>query len=621
MCGIAGIVHFGKMNSATESVVKMTNALSHRGPDASGYYNEHSISLGHRRLSIIDLDDKANQPFIDISSRYVLCFNGEIYNYKSLKQELNDYSFSTNSDTEVLLAAFYTWGISCLDKLDGMFAFSIWDKQTETLWIARDRLGVKPLYFFGNHDGFLFSSEIRGLLASEIIPPELEHFSISEYLAYQSVSNIYPIIKNIKELKPGSFLKLTRYNIDIQQYWKPSNKKISLLTKTETVQKEVFNLFSDSISKRLVADVPIASFLSGGMDSSAVVALMSLHSSSPIQTFTLGFSESEFDESSYASIIAKRFNTNHTTHLLHSDELLQQVLSGLDAMDSPSADGINTYLLSNAIKSANIKVAMSGIGGDELFAGYPGFNYFDHLHRNKTLFNNTYFFRKGISNLFSGSSSNKINRAANLMGIPKADIASFYPLFRQGLSTQRVSQLIYCPSAVLGIQNELSLEQNEIQSFDSFSQYSIAEYMGYSSSTLLKDADQMSMAVGLEIREPFFDYRLIEYILALPNEFKQHFNPKQLLADAMEPLLPKEIVNRKKKGFVLPWKNWMKNELFSFCESQIHEFSERDFVQKENLVSYWKRFAKEDPAVKWIQLWQFVVLNHWMNKNGIEYKA
>jgi asparagine synthase (glutamine-hydrolysing) len=207
------------------------------------------------------------------------------------------------------------------------------------------------------------------------------------------------------------------------------------------------------------------------------------------------------------------------------------------------------------------------------------------------------------------------------MGLPDADIASFYPVFRQNMSPNTIGSFMQKPVMVSGITEQLISEKSAMQKYDTLSQYSIAEYMGYSSSTLLKDADQMSMAVGLEIREPFFDYRLVEYMLGLPNECKMNATPKQLLADVMEPLLPKEITSRKKKGFVLPWKHWMQNELFSFCESQLIEFANREFVQKQNLFTYWKRFIKNDPNIRWIELWQFVVLNYWMNKNSIEYKA
>jgi len=621
MCGIAGIVHFGKMVNAPDRIRKMTNALFHRGPDAFGFYNEPQVSLGHRRLSIIDLDNKANQPFIDVSGRYVLCFNGEIYNYANLKRLLKDYPFVTNSDTEVLLAAFAAWGISCVDELDGMFAFSIWDKQTETLWLVRDRLGVKPMYYCKNEKSVLFASELRALLSSEEIAPHINSRGVHEYLAYQSISNEHPMVDTIQELKPGTILKITSNEIVFQTYWKPSQEKMEVAQSPGKIQQDVFRLLSDSISKRLVGDVPIASFLSGGMDSSAVVALMSLHSQSPLHTFTLGFSESEFDESSYASIIAKRFNTSHSTHILNTEDILHQVSSGLDAMDSPSADGINTYLLANAMKSANIKVALSGIGGDELFAGYPGFGYFAQLQKQLKLFDKTYLLRNGMSRIVSKSRSNKINKLSDLIGLRDADISSFYTAFRQNTSPKTIEGFMKNPVTVSGIRGELILEKNAMQKYDTLSQYSIAEYMGYSSSTLLKDADQMSMAVGLEIREPFFDFRLVEYMLALPNIYKMYTTPKHLLADVMEPLLPKEITSRKKKGFVLPWKHWMQNELFSFCESHLYEFANREFVQKKNLLAYWDKFIKSDSNISWIELWQFVVLNHWMNKNSIEYKA
>jgi asparagine synthase (glutamine-hydrolysing) len=620
MCGIAGIVHFGQKNDATDLVVQMTKSLAHRGPDAFGYYHDEKISIGHRRLSIIDLEERSNQPFIDFTGRYVLSFNGEIYNYKSLKSTLNDYPFTTYSDTEVLMAAFSTWGIDCLRKLDGIYAFSLWDKESQTLWLVRDRLGVKPLYLIKQDKSIAFASEMRSLIHSGLFSPTLNSKGLVHYLAFHSTSTESSILNDVVELDAGTYLKITATSQECTSYWSPLNSPFKNTHKKEEIDIEVFKLLNKAVQKRMTSDVPIAAYLSGGIDSSAIVALMSLGSDRPINTFTLGFSENEFDETAYADEIVKRFKANHTSVVLDKNELLHKIVAGLDVMDSPSADGINTFLLADAITKAGIKVALSGIGGDELFAGYPSFNYFLQLNKWKSVFNNTYSLRFLFSTLLKYAPQTNLNKFTEILQLRDLSIASVYPALRRTLSSAEIKKLLNNSGSKSGFDSNLSTSA-ALNKFDVLSQYSIAEYAGYAKNTILKDVDQMSMAFGLEIREPFFDHQLIEYVLSLPDQFKIGVSPKQLLSDALDPLLPSGIVSRTKKGFVLPWKVWMKNDLKSFCESQIVECAEREFIHKPHLIQRWKQFLNDDSSVSWISMWQMVVLNYWMNKNNIKYQA
>lgn len=616
MCGIAGVVHFSKNNKAPDLVISMTNTLAHRGPDAYGYYHDEQISIGHRRLSIIDVEDRSNQPFSDHTGRYVLSFNGEIYNYQSLKSTLSDYPFTTQSDTEVLIAAFSTWGIDCLHKLDGIFAFSLWDKQTQTLWLVRDRLGVKPLYLYKQDNIVAYASEMRSFIQSGLLEPVLNATGLDYFLAFHSVSSDNPILNDITELEAGTYLQVNATSQKQNTYWSPLSSLLKTDFKKDEVNINVFKLLSQAVEKRMTSDVPIAAYLSGGIDSSAIVALMSLQSPQHINTFTLGFSENEFDESNYAGEIVKRFKTNHTSVVLDKNELLHKIVAGLDVMDSPSADGINTFLLADAITKAHIKVALSGIGGDELFAGYPGFNYFLKLNKWKSVFNSTYFPRLIFSNLLRYSPQTNLNKFTDILQLKESSIALVYPALRRTLSSAEIKNLLRNKTLYSRFDSYLSANK-ELNKFDLLSQYSIAEYSAYAKNTILKDVDQMSMAFGLEVREPFFDYQLVEYVLSLPDEVKLGASPKQLLADALEPLLPKGIINRSKKGFVLPWEVWMRKELRSFCESQIMQCADRDFINKPYLVNRWKHFLRNDKRVSWISMWQLVVLNYWMNKNGI----
>ena len=620
MCGIAGLLHFGHKCESSDLVISMTNALAHRGPDAFGYYHDDSISLGHRRLSIIDLEKRSNQPFSDYTGRYVLSFNGEIYNYQSLKKDLHHYPFTTYSDTEVLIAAFSTWGIDCLHKLDGIFAFSLWDKETQTLWLVRDRLGVKPLYLFKKDNAIAFASEMRSFIRSGLLTPMLNSRGLDHYLAFHSVSSCSAILNDVTELEAGTYLKITTASQEYSSYWSPIKSPVKTNLKRDEVNFEVFKLLNRAVQKRMTSDVPLAAYLSGGIDSSAIVALMRMGSDQPINTFTLGFSENEFDETEYAGEIVNRFNTNHTSVVLDKNELLHKIVAGLDVMDSPSADGINTFLLADAITKAGIKVALSGIGGDELFAGYPSFNYFLKLNKWKSVFDNTYSPRFVFSTLLKYAPQANLNKFKEILQLRELSIASAYPALRRTFSSADIKKLLKNTDSNSAFDSNLSANA-ALNKFDLLSQYSIAEYSGYAKNTILKDVDQMSMAFGLEIREPFFDYQLIEYVLSLPDEVKLGGSTKQLLTDALEPLLPQGTINRSKKGFVLPWKVWMKNELRSFCESQIMECAEREFINKTYLIKRWNQFLRDDNRVSWISIWQLVVLNYWMNKNGVDYQT
>ena len=478
-------------------------------------------------------------------------------------------------------------------------------------------MGVKPLYFFKDENTIAFSSEKRSLFASGLINIEVDEKSVFEFLSYQSTGYPATIIKGVEQVESGSYLKIDNKNIVEKSYWKPTSNKRNKIDNPAAIRKQLFNKMNAAVQKRMICDVPMGAFLSGGIDSSAVVALMSLNSKDRINTFNLSFSEKEYDESAYADIIAKRFNTNHTKYLLKSEDFLDQVQLGLDAMDSPSADGINTFVLSSAIRSAGLKVALSGIGGDELFAGYPGFKQFYGLNKLHSGYSFLYPVRKIAATALSFSPSNKQKRRAAMLGISSPTIDKVYPIIRQILSPSMIQKFVHTEIPVTGLQTSLKNELGAIQQFELLSQYSIAEYMGYTQHTLLKDADQMSMAVGLEIREPFFDHELVEYVLSLPDYVKFPTYAKQLMVEALEPLLPNEIVYRKKQGFELPWKQWMQNELQSFCYSQINDLARMEFIKKDALIEYWKRFLKNDPDIRWMELWQFVVLGYWFKKNGI----
>lgn len=619
MCGIAGIVSFTKSINLPVTIRRMTDAMAHRGPDAEGFYTNDAIALGHRRLSIIDLSAVANQPIADYTGRYQVIFNGELYNFRDVKKLLPDYPFTTNGDTEVLLAAYSKWGPDCLTLLKGMFAFAIWDKEEQVLFIARDRMGVKPVYYYSDTQAFVFASEIRGILASGLMPAKANTTAIKEFLSYQSVGFPESAINNIFQLEAGSYVTIRDNKPQFKKYWDiTSRPSVDFdFNDKQKVQQQVRLLLRNAVERRLISDVPLGAFLSGGIDSSAVVGLMAEVSAARPNTFTVGFQEKEFDESGYADIISRKFNTQHNQVLLKPSVFLDELNNALNAMDTPSGDGINTYVVSKAIKQSGLTVALSGVGGDELFAGYSFFKQYLQLKKYASFWAGTRWLRQGAS--IALGSSNRALRMKQLLNAPASSIRYFYPEFRRIMAPGLLSNLTRWSR----IENTLLEKQlvnlpASLEKFPLLSQVSIAEYTGYTQHTLLKDTDQMSMAVSLEAREPFFDHDLIEFVLAIPDSIKFPVYPKSLLVESLQGLLPDEIVHRKKQGFLFPWSVWMKKELRSFCETHLQRIAQRDFINGKNLMAHWQRFLNNDTSVRWMEVWLFVILEYWMEKNGIE---
>jgi len=621
VCGIAGILNRRGGNVNQVVIQAMTDAMQHRGPDSAGFFVENTIGLGHRRLSIIDLSSAANQPFIDHSGRYAMVFNGEMYNYEEVKRQIPDYPFVTTSDTEVLMAAFIKWSTDCLRLFRGMYAFAIWDRQEQELYMARDRMGVKPFYYFLNDEKFIFASEIRSILRTNEVPGKLDHAALLEYFSYQSVTGCCSIISGIRQLEAGTWMKVTKDGIEKKTYWDLTRAITPAdYSDTKTVHARIRELMLQSVQRRLVSDVPVGAFLSGGIDSSAVVGLMAEAGGSRPNTFNVSFDEKEYDESHYAELIAKKFNTQHTRLLMKPTVFLDELQNALDAMDTPSGDGINSYVVSKAIRRNGMTVALSGVGGDELFAGYPFFAQYLRLHRMKGWWRLPAGLRQVLANTWAGKQAQgKKDRMKQLLELPSMSIDQSYPVFRQMLSPHLIRQLTTLEDnhAQTTVGRELSARAGLLRDLPLLSQVSVAEYLGYTQHTLLKDTDQMSMAVSLEVREPFFDQDLVEFVLAVPDHLKKPSYPKSLLVESLKPLLPDEIVFRKKQGFLFPWDVWLRTELKAFCEERLQRIAQRPFIQGPALMAYWQRFLAGDRNVRWGEIWLFVVLEYWLEKNAV----
>lgn len=614
MCGIAGFLSFSSnyTNNTLERIIKtQTNALSHRGPDAEGFFVDENIALGHKRLSIIDIDNSANQPFIDINNRFIIVFNGEIYNYRSLKLKIQNYPWKTNSDTEVILAAFQKWGTDCLQYLNGMFAFAIWDCLKNELFIARDRLGVKPLYYSYDETKLIFSSEIRSILSTNEVSKEINNEAIIDILGFQAVKTPRSIISAIKQLPPGHFAVYNKKSFTISQYWSITQEKpVFSLSYQETIH-QTRNLLTEAVKSRMIADVPVGAFLSGGIDSSAIVAIMAQFSKKPVETYSIIFKEEEFDESKFAKIIANKYETKHTELLLNASHLLDELPEYFSKMDSPTTDGINTYVVSKIVAQAGGKVVLSGLGGDELFGGYPGFNRFRRFNQWSNLPIHTFF--NLITPLLPNTRQG--NKIIDLFKNKKVNLSTFYVN----------SRAIFLPKEIedLGISlprrsTWFDLNKGNLRNYPLLSQYSIAELTNYTLDVLLKDTDQMSMASALEIREPFFDYHLVEFLISVPDKFKYKPNiPKSLLVKSLGDLLPSEIVYRPKKGFTFPWEDWLRNDLFSFCTENIQALSQRGIFDKKALLMLLDDFKNNRNGVLWLHIWALVTIEAYLKENNL----
>ncbi|RYF78595.1 MAG: asparagine synthase (glutamine-hydrolyzing) [Cytophagaceae bacterium] len=619
MCGIAGII--SRPNSVADPALVrlMTRSMSHRGPNAEGIWTDGQVALGHRRLSIIDLTDGANQPLADRTGRYVITYNGEIYNYQAIRQALAGYPFQTNSDTEVILAAYERWGTACLEHFNGMFAFAIWDQQTGQLFAARDRLGKKPFYYYQNEQVFVFASEVRALLQTGLVPRRLNKSAVPQYLMYQTVAAPNTLVMGVNQLPAGHFALLIDHKWAETCYWdvmSPPAADPSLLQNRTTVQHQVRSLLQASVAKRMVSDVPLGAFLSGGVDSSAVVALMAEHSDQPVNTFTVTFQEATFDESVHARAMAKRFNTKHTELPLAPKRLLAELPTILASMDQPSGDGPNTYMVSKLTKEAGITVALSGLGGDEVFAGYSTFSRYTRLRQVRLLWQLPKPLRQTILRWLSpGTNQQKL---ADLIALPSLTPANLFPLFRQSTSALAASHLLGIKELATSYTTRFQTKATELSRLSPMSQLTVGELLTYTEPLLLRDSDQMSMAHALELRVPLLDYELLEFMLQVPDQHKTTKNPKQLLVDSLQPLLPGTLLQRPKMGFSFPWEQWMRVELRQFCSERILQLSQRGLFETTVLLSYHQRFLRAEPGVTWNQIWLLVVLEDWLERNQID---
>jgi asparagine synthase (glutamine-hydrolysing) len=626
MCGIAGLIAKTPPAEASQAVERMVGHLQHRGPDGSGVSihvdrSGRAVGLGHTRLAIIDLSDAGRQPMHLADGSLSISFNGEIYNYQELRRQLQ-CDWTTHSDTEVLLRAYATWGRDCVRHLRGMFAFAIWDGERQELFLARDRLGIKPVYYYSDEDEqvFVFASEVRALLASGMIPRRLDEQAIHNYLAYQSVPAPATMIQGVRALPPGAWLVVDRHGHVIERrYWdlladaSPEASQAS----AEAARRRVADLLREAVELHLVSDVPVGAFLSGGIDSSAIVSLMREAGQVPL-TFSVVFAERAFDEAQYARRVAAHYDTQHTEIRLSADDLLAQLPDALGALDQPSGDGVNTFVVARAVRGAGLKVALSGLGGDELFGGYPSFG---RLSRTSQLFREWGRAPRPVRALAArtvevlGRSSVGAGKVAAMLS-SSGQLAQLYPVTRQVLSPRQRHALLGTNGVPDPYVELLESAYRGQPGAGVMAAISYAEGRTYMHDVLLRDTDQMSMNHALEVRVPFLDHRLVEYVMGLPDSTKQpRGTPKRLLVDSLTHGLPPDVVYRRKQGFTLPFDEWMRGGLRQLCSDRLDGLAERGLFRPEAIQDLWSGFLSYRRDATWTRVWILVVLQDWLQRN------
>lgn len=587
MCGIFGYYDLRRVSMEPATLIDMANSIVHRGPDDRGIFTHEGVAIGNQRLSIIDIEG-GHQPFISEDGQVVVVQNGEIYNHLELAQELKDSSFpcKTTSDTEVILRLYQRDGIDFVCKLNGMFSIAIYDANCDELFLIRDRVGVKPLYYYRDSNRIIFASEIKSILKANVAR-EVEEVSINHYLSYNFVPPPLTMFKNIVHLMPGHWMKITRDNVYINQWWNLAKQQQHNEYSEEYWIDHFLSILKDSVRIRLRADVPFGAFLSGGIDSSTVVGLMSKYMESPVKTFSIGFHDPKYDESIYAQQVAEMFNTEHIMEKVDTNMLQLWPLATYHC-DQPHGDVsfMPTYRVSQ-LAAAHVKMVLTGDGGDELFAGYDKYkNFFtDEIERleeqsfQKAYFDNICLFTDDRKNeLFTSEFRGKVQHQSSW------DLTA--QLFQKCSHMDRINQALFIDTMMLLPGNNLV------------------------------KPDRMGMAVSLEARTPFLDYRMVEFAFKIPGSLKlKNGETKYIYKKAVESLLTKELVYRKKQMFTVPIGDWFKSELAAFTEEKLlhGQLVKRNIVDK-NFVYHMLKSHQSGQENNTREIRALISLEYWFEE-------
>ena len=581
MCGIAGIVDIvGQQPIDSALLHRMTDRLAHRGPDGSGFYITHGVGFGHRRLAIIDVAG-GQQPLFNEDGTVSITFNGEIYNYQELMAELErkGHRFKTRSDTEVIVHAWEEWGEATVNRLRGMFAFAVWDENRKTLFLARDRFGKKPLYYSVLGDGrLLFASEMKALLVCPDVPRSINLAAVEDYFAYGYVPESKSIYSHIHKLPPGHHLTIIRGRrlAEPVQYWDLSFESDSEIRSEEQVQHELLDRLREAVSMRLISEVPLGAFLSGGVDSSAVVSMMA-ETSGLVNSFSIGFSQAAYDETQYADEVALRFKTRHHKRIVDADDF--SLLARLATIyDEPFADAsaIPTFRVC-ALAREKVTVALSGDGGDELLAGYRRYHWHQIEEKVRGALPN--FLRRPLLRT-AGNLYPKLDWAprpfrakATLLELAEATIDGYF--LNVAMFGDQVLQSLFSPSFVRDLQGyhareELVRHFKAAPTDDALAAVQYVDIKTYLPGDILVKVDRASMANSFEVRAPFLDQGFAQWTTSLPAKLKiRGREGKYILKRALESRLPRDVLYRPKQGFVVPLAEWFRGPLQSIVRTAL----------------------------------------------------
>ncbi len=572
MCGIAGYLHFNKTVNVNKVILKgMTDCIAYRGPDAEGFYVKDNIALGHRRLSIIDLNT-GSQPMFSDDDNKILVFNGEIYNYIELREELVllGHAFKTNSDTEVLIKAYEQWGHECQNKFNGMWAFALWDNDRQELFLSRDRIGEKPLHYAVYNNTFVFGSEIKSLLAFGI-PKEIRPELIEIYLTLTNIPAPDTFYKNIFKLMPGHYIIVKDGGVTEKKYWElPQQDEKKMITDKQFVYQKFEELLNDAVKIRMRSDVPFGAFLSGGLDSSGIVSIMSKYSNYPVKTFTIGFTDKAFDESKLAQQVADKFNTEHFRGTVLPEAFKLAIDKVAMHYDEPFGDGsaIPTDFVSR-FAAKKVKMVLTGDGGDEALSGYNSYKGIKIASQiNKYL---PEILKTGIialvdlaSKILKGGTRYKLNKISNVL---KTSNLPFHERLAQKTaytSLADIKQLTKSIPRVIAVETHIAATLKKCTFKDDFYKMMYFNYMHSLPNDYLVKVDRMSMANSLETRVPFLDHRLVEFMATVHKDVKlQGWELKSVLRNSIGKNLPQAILNAPKRGFGVPLREWFKEEKFN----------------------------------------------------------
>ncbi len=631
MCGIAGFISFNSYFSE-ENLHLMTDRLSHRGPDAEGFFYDGICGLGHRRLSIIDLSERANQPMTSANDRYVIIYNGEVYNYQEVGARLkenninSEFKFRTSSDTEVILEAFAQYGIECIQQLNGMFAFAIYDQLANELYLVRDRLGIKPLNYYWDGKNLAFASEIKALLKIKQVDRTINPTAVGDFLHLGFIPAPNSIYKNINKLLPGSYLKVDKNGLSTTRYWNV-NKKLTnnIITEKEEALVKLSDLLMSSVQYQLKSDVPFGVFLSGGIDSSLVTAQAVNLSSVKVNTFSIGFEENSHNESEYAKAVANHLGTNHHEFIVSYKDAINLFDSISEVYDEPNADSsfIPTMLVSKLARNF-VTVTLSGEGGDELFFGYGSHQWARRL--SNPWFN---FVRPSLAVALSHLSS-RYQRIGKLLQTELSTNLRSHILSQEQyyFTTSEIRDIGCAPYNVAGflqdsenvdIHSVLAEKQTgtgksvSVRNLTAMEQQALFDIHYYLPYDLLTKVDRSSMFYSLETRVPYLDHRVVEFAINLSPELKFHNGiSKYILKQILYKYVPEKLFNRPKQGFAIPLNKWLRKELKYLIDEYLNPVTleHAGFVKPEAVEKLLKDFF-DGKDYLYNRIWLLIVLHKW----------